>query len=226
MGSSGMFGKKKGDEPTLAPDEEGGHQPADSEYGSDISAPPLKPFSRKGSHAPSKPPSRTGFHPDVPARPTIPGPGSATPPPRRAGQQNHRTGDGNDSKRLLVGRDIWLKGEIKSCDRLIVEGRVEVTLTDARKLEISQSGVFKGRAEVLEADISGRFEGDLVASERLTVRNGGQARGSIRYGSIVIEGGGQVTGDMQHLEAAAADPAPAAGSDETGAKAEADADAG
>ena len=69
----------------------------------------------------------------------------------------------------------------------------------ARIIEVAPSGFFKGSADVEEADISGRFEGDLIARDRLVVRAGGLINGTIRYGRIVIESGGEISGDMQAL---------------------------
>src|SRR5262245_21925954 len=54
-------------------------------------------------------------------------------------------------KRLIVGKGIKLSGEISSCDRLVVEGEVEVTLNDTLALEIASSGRFTGGCEVEEA---------------------------------------------------------------------------
>lgn len=109
-------------------------------------------------------------------------------------------GNDGDNKRLVVGRDIRLSGEITACDKLVVEGHVEVSLPGARVIEVSQSGYFKGAADVEEADISGRFEGELIARDRLVVRAGGRISGTIRYGRIVIESGGEISGDMQTLD--------------------------
>ena len=173
---------------------EGGQPPpgADEDTG-DISAPPLKPFSRKGSHVPAKPPAAATFHPDVPRR--------LSDITNTTGRRMERSiGADSDSKRLVIGRDICLNGEITSCDRLVVEGRAEVALPNARFIQITPSGFFKGTAEVEEADISGRFEGELVARNRLLVRTGGSITGTIRYGNIVIESGGEISGDMQSID--------------------------
>jgi cytoskeletal protein CcmA (bactofilin family) len=180
-----MFEKKKDD---------GGADDASGHGNSDESAmgpPPLKPFSRKGSHAPSKPPAAATYRPEIPRRVLDVAPASRRIDPVRSG-------DG-DSKRLTVGRDIHLKGEISSCDKLVVEGRVEAALSDARIIEVAPSGYFKGDAQVVEADISGHFEGKLIARDKLTVRSSGRITGSIRYGRIVIESGGEISGDMQSL---------------------------
>ncbi|HER27378.1 MAG TPA: polymer-forming cytoskeletal protein [Rhodospirillales bacterium] len=129
---------------------------------------------------------------------TLQRPADSLAPTSRADPSRHGE---IDSKKLIVGRDICLNGEITSCERLIVEGRVEVSLSDARFIDVAPTGFFKGNADVREADISGRFDGELTASERLTVRAGGRISGSVRYGSIVIEPGGEVTGDMRPLDA-------------------------
>jgi cytoskeletal protein CcmA (bactofilin family) len=156
-----------------------------------IAAPPLKPFSRKGSHVASKPPS--SYQPDISRRiPDIAGIASR--------RKEHPMGvSDNDSKRLVVGRDIHLSGEISACDKLVVEGHIEASLPGARVIEVSSTGFFKGMADVEEADISGHYEGELIARDRLVVRASGRISGTIRYGRIVIESGGEISGDMQAL---------------------------
>lgn len=104
-------------------------------------------------------------------------------------------------KRLIVGEGIRLSGEISSCDRLVVEGEVEVTLNDTLALEISSTGRFTGGCEVEEADISGVYEGDLTVRRRLFVRGGGRLTGTIRYGELELERGGQIAGNVSVLNA-------------------------
>ena len=183
-----MFRKKK-DESSQA---EGAS--TDGSGPGNLSAPPLKPFSRKGTHAPAKPPTSPTFHPEIPRRAPPEIPGAAARRPDRG-----MAGDGN-TKQLIIARDVCISGEITSCDRLIVEGRAEVSLPHARIIEVTPSGFFKGSADVEEADISGRFEGELIARDRLVVRAGGRINGTIRYGRIIIESGGEISGDMQTLD--------------------------
>ncbi len=190
-----MFGNKK--------DETGGSGGDADKKPENLASPPLKPFSKKGSHAPTKPPTSTAFQPENQRRiPEIPG-GAMRRMDRPAFADS-------DSRRLIVGREICLSGEITACDKLIVEGRVEVNLSNARAIEVTVSGVFKGSADVEEADISGHFEGDLIARDRLIVRAGGHICGKVRYGRIVIESGGEISGDMQTLvpESSAAEGSP------------------
>ena len=98
---------------------------------------------------------------------------------------------------LIVGQGIQLRGEITACDRLVVEGHVEVSLNDTRTLEIAPSGRFIGSCEVEEAEVSGVYEGDLSVRRRLTVRASGQVTGSIEYGEVELERGGRIAGNLK-----------------------------
>ena len=123
---------------------------------------------------------------------------TAGPPP--AARQPRRTlplpDPGGPAGRLTVGPDIRLKSAaIEDCDTLYVEGRVEASM-DSRVLQIEQSGVFVGAAKIDEAEIHGRFEGDLTARERLVIHKTGRVTGTIRYGRLSIEEGGEVAGDV------------------------------
>ena len=102
-----------------------------------------------------------------------------------------------ETKKLIVGREIRLSGEITSCDRLVVEGHVEAQLSQTRAIEITETGIFKGNAEIDDADIGGRFEGSLIVRQRLTIRRTGKVSGEVRYGQIEIEAGGEIAGEIQ-----------------------------
>lgn len=112
--------------------------------------------------------------------------------PQRMGQ-----GTEAESKKLIVGRDIMLSGKITSCDRLVVEGRVEADLSETRAIEISPNGIFKGTADIDQAEIAGRFEGTITVRQRLFIRSTGKVVGTIRYGTVEIEAGGEIAGDVQ-----------------------------
>lgn len=103
--------------------------------------------------------------------------------------------------RLTVGPEVKLKGaEILDCDTLVVEGRVEATM-DSRVLRIAEKGAFKGTVGIDIAEIHGHFEGELTARKQLLIHATGRVSGKIRYGKILIEEGGELSGDVQSLSA-------------------------
>ncbi len=98
--------------------------------------------------------------------------------------------------KLTVGPNIKLKGvEITDCDTLVVEGLVEATM-DSRLMQIAEMGAFKGSAEIDIAEIHGEFDGELTVREKLVIYATGKVTGKIRYGKVVIEEGGQLSGDI------------------------------
>ncbi len=111
----------------------------------------------------------------------------------RGARQEHR--EAAPSGTLLVGQAIKFKGQIESCQYLVVEGRVEAGIA-AKSLTVLKGGSFKGTAEVDRADIAGDFEGTLTVRGTLTIKSSGTAKGQISYQDIAIESGGKIAGDV------------------------------
>src|SRR5258706_16153397 len=132
-------------------------------------------------------------HPAV--HPTAPRPGPAAPaadPP--AARQEEPAGS-----KLIVGANIKLKGvEIDDCDTLVVEGRVEATMV-SRAIQIAENGAFSGKVDVDVAEIRGDFKGEMTARKRLVVHASGHVSGKIRYGKMLVQEGGEISGDVAGL---------------------------
>jgi cytoskeletal protein CcmA (bactofilin family) len=115
---------------------------------------------------------------------------------RRVVSGSSRSSSGEERK-LIVGKGLSLAGEITSCDVLVVEGKVEAKLSDGKLLEITESGQFRGNVEIENADIAGRYDGQLIVHGRLTVRATGRISGMVKYGELEVSAGGQIIGEMQ-----------------------------
>ena len=99
--------------------------------------------------------------------------------------------------KLTVGPNIKLKGvEITDCDTLVVEGTVEATM-DSRVIQIAEQGAFHGSAEIDIAEIHGEFSGTLTVRQKLVIFSTGRVTGKIRYGKLVVEEGGQLSGEIE-----------------------------
>jgi cytoskeletal protein CcmA (bactofilin family) len=107
--------------------------------------------------------------------------------------------DAESGSRLIVGPDVKLKSaEILDCDTLVVEGRVEATM-DSRVIRIAENGLYSGKVGIDIADIYGHFEGELTARSQLIIHATGKVSGKIRYGKMLIEEGGQISGEIRSL---------------------------
>ncbi len=114
-------------------------------------------------------------------------------------------GTNEEASRLIVGRDIGLSGEIVACDHLVVEGVVQAATFTARRMDILESGLFAGQAEVQDAVIAGRFEGNLAVLGRLTVKSTGRIYGEVSYVTLEAESGAKIEGQMTVMTVAVAE---------------------
>jgi len=123
-----------------------------------------------------------------------PGAQRATPAP--AADAAHASRDDGAGSKLIVGPNIKLKGvEIHDCDTLVVEGRVEATMV-SRTIQIAEHGAFDGKVDVDIAEIRGAFHGEMTARKKLVIHASGRVGGKIRYGKILVQEGGEMTGDV------------------------------
>jgi cytoskeletal protein CcmA (bactofilin family) len=120
--------------------------------------------------------------------PAVPEPAAATP----------GRSDESGSK-LIVGPNIKLKGvEIEDCDTLVVEGRIEATMV-SRAIQIAEHGSFNGKVDVDVAEIRGAFQGEMTARKKLVIHASGRVSGKIRYGKMLVQEGGEMSGDVAAL---------------------------
>jgi len=141
----------------------------------------------------------------VPAAPTtaptpVPRPAPAAIPLEPATARAEETA----GSKLIVGPNIKLKGvEIDDCDTLVVEGRVEATMV-SRAIQIAESGAFNGKVDVDLAEIRGTFQGEMTARKKLVIHASGRVSGKIRYGKMLVQEGGEMSGDIAALVEGAA----------------------
>ena len=100
------------------------------------------------------------------------------------------------SAKVVIGHGVSINGEIKKADEVQIDGEADVTMkTD--NLVIGVTGDCKGDIETHNADIWGKFDGDIKAAGTLTIQEQGKASGKIEYQNLQIKLGGQVSGDIK-----------------------------
>jgi len=155
----------------------------------------LKSFMQPGTASPSRTDSTRTSHSGYPAKP------AESPKPVEAAKveaapEASKSTRNDEGSKLIVGPNIKLKGsEITDCEILVVEGRVEASM-NSRDIRIAEGGVFSGKADIDVAEVRGTFEGELTARKRLVVYATGRVSGTIRYGALMVEEGGTITGNM------------------------------
>ncbi|MDB5393703.1 MAG: hypothetical protein JWM91_1209 [Rhodospirillales bacterium] len=163
--------------------------------------PPAPPRPVPTSDSDSALPSRPA---PLASAPVSAAPAAAQPPRRPA--EPIRQEPVREVRKLIVGREITLSGEIAACDHLIVEGTVEASVKDCHRLEVAEAGLFRGTVEITEAEIAGRFEGAITVQGRLWVRATGKIEGKIQYGELAVDAGGTLDGEVRGHAKAKTEP--------------------
>ena len=100
------------------------------------------------------------------------------------------------SAKVVIGHGVVINGEIKKADEVQIDGEADVTMkTD--NLVVGATGDCKGAIETHNADIWGKFDGDIKASGTLTIQEQGKVSGKIEYQNLQIKLGGQISGDIK-----------------------------
>ncbi|HYK87190.1 MAG TPA: polymer-forming cytoskeletal protein [Acidobacteriota bacterium] len=97
----------------------------------------------------------------------------------------------------MIGPSIFIKGELKGEEDLIIEGRVE------GKIEFRQNNVTIGKNGRVKADIFGKHisvegevQGNLMGEEQVLLRQSGNLRGNITAPRVTLEDGCHFKGSI------------------------------
>lgn len=131
---------------------------------------------------------------------------SYTPPPQRRTTEipNLNTVRAAEAetcgKKLNIGKQIKVSGEISGCEHLVVEGEVDAVMHGVTRLEIAPGGKVAGKADVETAVVLGAFDGALTVHGHLDIVAGASVHGEISYRSVSVANGAKLTGTISMLD--------------------------
>ncbi len=97
----------------------------------------------------------------------------------------------------LIGRGLFLKGELRGEEDLVIEGTVEGTISIAKSLTIEADGKVKANIETETVTIKGEMEGDLTARDKITIHGGARMVGDMTAPRVEIEDGAYYKGHVE-----------------------------
>jgi cytoskeletal protein CcmA (bactofilin family) len=106
-----------------------------------------------------------------------------------------------------IGKTIVISGEVKGSEDLIVDGRVEGTVTLAEnRLTIGASASVAADLSAKDVLILGQVKGNVVASGRVELRAGCNVEGDIRALRLAVEDNAVFRGKVDLTQGAAKAP--------------------
>lgn len=88
-----------------------------------------------------------------------------------------------------INEGTKLKGDVSSTGFFRIDGTIEGTVKTPSKVVLGKSGVIIGTLTCENADIEGRFEGNLQVSGTLSLRATAVIEGDVTVGKLAVEPG-------------------------------------
>ena len=92
-------------------------------------------------------------------------------------------------ERNVIAKNTVIVGDIKSDGDFRIDGTLEGTLKTNGRVIIGVDGFIKGNIEATNADIEGKFSGQLLVSETLTIKGTASISGDVVIGKLSVEPG-------------------------------------
>jgi cytoskeletal protein CcmA (bactofilin family) len=97
----------------------------------------------------------------------------------------------------VIGRGLFIKGELHGEENLIIEGRVEGEITLKKHLLIESTGVILADVNTENITIKGEMRGNMTASSKVEIHSDARVVGDITAPRVVIEDGAHFKGHIE-----------------------------
>jgi cytoskeletal protein CcmA (bactofilin family) len=117
-----------------------------------------------------------------------------------------------ESGATVIGKSVQIRGEVNGSEDLLVDGKVEgtITLADSR-LTIGPNAFVSANVSARDVIVLGNLKGDVRATGKLELRNGGTLNGDITAARLSIEENANFKGKVDLVQGSAV-PKPATAS--------------
>ena len=97
-----------------------------------------------------------------------------------------------------IARSITIHGEVSGDEDLVIEGRVDGSVTLGRHaVTVGLEGKVKGNITGQTVTVEGRVEGDLNGEERVVLGRSARVEGDIRAPRVVVQDGAHFKGGVE-----------------------------
>lgn len=97
-------------------------------------------------------------------------------------------------ERNFIGKNTQIKGDIISEGDFRIDGSLEGGIKTKGRVIVGESGFIDGKVECTNADIEGKFSGELIVSDVLTLKVTSKINGDIITGKLSVEPGASFNG--------------------------------
>ena len=97
----------------------------------------------------------------------------------------------------MIGATVKIKGDIQSDENLVIEGKVDGTITaKSHEITVGSSGELKANITAKVVKIEGKVQGDVFGGEKVIISKTGNVRGNIVAPRVTLEDGAKFKGSI------------------------------
>ena len=119
-----------------------------------------------------------------------------------------------------IEKNTKIKGDITSEADFRIDGKLEGNVKTSGKVVIGKDGYINGKVECVNADIEGKFNGELMVKDLLSLKSSAVIEGTVSVAKLAVEPGatfnaactmgkGAVTASSPKMETKSNEPAKA-----------------
>jgi cytoskeletal protein CcmA (bactofilin family) len=95
------------------------------------------------------------------------------------------------SERNIIGKNTSFTGDIISEGDFRIDGNVDGTIKTSGRVILGKSGAINGKVECNNADIEGKFSGELIVHSLLTLKATATISGDVIISKLSVEPGAE-----------------------------------
>ncbi len=88
-----------------------------------------------------------------------------------------------------IEKNTKIKGDITSEADFRIDGKLEGNVKTSGKVVIGKDGYIKGKVECVNADIEGKFNGELMVTDLLALKASAVIEGTVSVSKLAVEPG-------------------------------------
>jgi len=93
------------------------------------------------------------------------------------------------SERNTIGKNTSITGDIVSDGDFRIDGKIDGTIKTSGRVIVGKSGIISGKVECNNADIEGKFSGELIVNSLLTLKASAVITGDVIISKLSVEPG-------------------------------------
>jgi len=104
--------------------------------------------------------------------------------------------DSATERTSVLGPTLRFKGELHAEEELLIQGRIEGSITHSQRVTICAEGSVKANIRAQVIAVEGTVEGDLHADKSVQIKESAHLKGNVHAPSVSIIDGAQFNGNV------------------------------